>query len=264
MRTYECLSFDVADGIATICLNRPDAANSLNRTMARELMAVSIECAENRGIRAVILTGSGAFFCAGGDLKSFQAVGAENISGHILETTTYLHSAVSRFARMDPPLIGAINGIAAGAGASLALMCDVAIGADNMVFTMAYSAAGLAPDGSSTYFLPRVVGLRRAAELMITNRRLSAEECLDWGIINKVVPADRVLSEARCLATQLAQGSTRAYGSVKKMLAVSFDNGLESQMEIESQHIATAAASADGQEGIKAFIEKRKPEFQGR
>jgi 2-(1,2-epoxy-1,2-dihydrophenyl)acetyl-CoA isomerase len=127
---------------------------------------------------------------------------------------------------------------------------------------VAYTAAGLAPDGSSTYFLPRVVGLRRAAELMITNRRLSAEECLDWELINKVVPANQVLAEARGLARNLARGSTSAYGRVKKMLAVSFENGLESQMEVESQHIALAAASADGQEGIAAFIAKRKPAFE--
>ena len=262
--SYETLTLDVEDGVATITLNRPEAANSLNQAMAHELMNASIECGGRGDIRAVVLTGNGSFFCAGGDLKSFQAVGHENISAHILETTTYLHAAVSRFARMDPPLIGAINGIAAGAGASLVLMCDVAIGADSLMFTMAYTAAGLAPDGSSTYFLPRMVGLRRAAELMITNRRLSAEECLDWGILNKVVPADRVVAEAQALAKQLAQGSTSAYGGVKKMLAVSFDNGLETQMEIESQHIASAAASADGQEGIAAFIAKRKPNFQNR
>lgn len=261
---YETLTLDVEDGVATITLNRPEAANSLNRAMALDLMNASIECADNHDIRAVVLTGNGSLFCAGGDLKSFQAVGAETISAHILETTTYLHAAVSRFARMDPPLIGAINGIAAGAGASLVLLCDVAIGADTMVFTMAYTSVGLAPDGGSTYFLPRVVGLRRAAELMITNRGLSAEECLDWGILNKVVPADRVVAEAQALAKQLAQGSTSAYGGVKKLLAVSFDNGLETQMEIESQHIASAAASADGQEGIAAFIAKRKPVFQSR
>ena len=261
---YETLTLDVEDGVATITLKRPEAANSLNQAMAHDLMNAAIECAGRRAIGAVVLTGSGPFFCAGGDLKSFQAVGVENISAHILQTTTYLHAAVSRFARMDAPLIGAINGIAAGAGASLALICDVAIGAESMVFTMAYTAAGLAPDGSSTYFLPRIVGLRRAAELMITNRRLTAAECLDWGLINKVVAADRVVAEAQGLAGQLARGSTSAYGRVKKMLAVSFDNGLESQMEIESQHIAAAAASADGQEGIDAFIAKRKPVFEPR
>ena len=116
---FETLSLDVEDGVATITLNRPEAANSLNRAMARELMNASIECSGNSDIRAVVLTGSGSFFCAGGDLKSFQAVGVDSISAHILETTTYLHAAVSRFARMDAPLIGAINGIAAGAGASL-------------------------------------------------------------------------------------------------------------------------------------------------
>jgi len=262
--TYEALTLDIEGGVATITLNRPEAANSLNQAMALDLMNASIECSKNQEIRAAVLTGSGSFFCAGGDLKSFQAVGVENISSHILQTTTYLHAAISRFARMDAPLIGAINGIAAGAGASLTLMCDLAIGADSMLFIMAYTAAGLVPDGSSTYFLPRVVGLRRAAELMITNRRLSAEECLEWGIVNKVVAADQVLAEAQGLAKQLAEGSTGAYGGVKKMLAVSFDNGLETQMEVESQQIASAAASADGQEGINAFIAKRKPNFPSR
>jgi 2-(1,2-epoxy-1,2-dihydrophenyl)acetyl-CoA isomerase len=261
--TYETLLFDHADGIATITLNRPDVANALNMTMARELMDAALRCDDAGKTRAVLLTGTGAMFCAGGDLKYFQSVGAERINATLKEVATYLHVAISHFQRMRAPLVIAVNGTAAGAGMSLAISGDLVLAAEAAKFTMAYTAAGLSPDGSSSYFLPRLVGLRRAQELMITNRRLSAAEALDWGIVTQVVSDDELADAARSLTARLAAGPTGAYGMVKSLLIDTYDNSLESQMELEGRGIADMAAGADGSEGIQAFIEKRKPVFTG-
>jgi len=164
---------------------------------------------------------------------------------------------------MNAPVIAAVNGTAAGAGFSLALSADLVISVDSAKFVMAYTNAGLSPDGSSSYFLPRRVGDRRARELMLTNRVLSADEALDWGIVNQVVAADDLDETVEKLAAKIAAGPTLAYGQVKSLLNVSFDNGLETQMELESRGIADMARSRDGKEGIQAFLAKRKPTFKG-
>ncbi|MFO1352287.1 MAG: enoyl-CoA hydratase-related protein [Gammaproteobacteria bacterium] len=261
--TYQTLLFDLADGLAIITLNRPANANAMDGAMIRELMDVAIRCDEDAAIRAVLITGNGKLFSAGGDLKAFAAFGGD-IGPKIKELTTYLHAAISRFARMDAPVIAAVNGMAAGAGMSLALACDLAIAAESAQFTMAYTAAALSPDGSASYYLPRLVGLRRAQELMLTNRRLSAREALEWGMINRVVADGDLMSEARAFAQSLAHGPTLAYGSVKKLLCETFNRPLETQMEMESRGIAAMTQTADGGEGIAAFLAKRKPEFKGR
>lgn len=259
----ENILLDVKDGVARITLNRPDAANGLTLPMARELMQAAIQCDENSSVRAIVVTGAGKLFCAGGDLKSFAGFG-DSIAASLKEMTVYLHAAISRLARGDAPVVMAVNGTAAGAGMSLAVAGDLAIAGESAKFTMAYTAVGLAPDGSSTYFLPRLIGMRRTQELMLTNRRLSAAEALDWGLVNQVVPDEAVLPRAEELAQQLAQGPTRSYGAVKKLLATSFSESLETQMEYESSAIAAASNTDDGREGIRAFLEKRKPAFKGR
>jgi 2-(1,2-epoxy-1,2-dihydrophenyl)acetyl-CoA isomerase len=263
MSDYQNIAFEQRGPIAIVTLNRPDAANGIDLALGRELMQVAIECDENPAIRAVVLTGAGKMFCAGGDLISFNALG-ERLPLGIKELTTYLHAAISRFARMDAPLITAINGTAAGAGMSLAIASDYAIAAESARFTMAYTAAGLTPDGSASFHLPRLVGLRRAQELMLTNRRLSAQEALEWQLVNRVVADEQVLPEAIALAEQLASGPTLAFGTVKKLLLTSFDESLETQMEREAQGIAAMSRTQDGREGIAAFGARRKPEFQGR
>ncbi|NKB54991.1 MAG: enoyl-CoA hydratase [Alphaproteobacteria bacterium] len=260
--TYETLLFDVSDGLAKITLNRPGAANSLNGEMAQDLMMASIRCDEDPDIRAVLLTGTGKMFCAGGDLKTFHTFGADT-GARLKEITLYLHGAISRFARMDPPLVVAVNGIAAGAGLSIAVSGDLVLAARSAMFTSAYTAAGLSPDGSSTYFVPRLIGLRRAQELMLTNRRLSAEEAVEWGLINRVVDDEDLAEEAEKLARDLANGPTRAFGAVKTMLTETFTNPLETQMEIEARMISAMATSRDGKEGIDAFVNKRKADFTG-
>jgi len=259
---YENLLFDVSDRVAKITLNRPEAANGIDMTLARELMQAAIRCDEDPGVRAVLLTGSGKLFCAGGDLKAFAAYG-DALPAAMKELTTYLHAAVSTFARMDAPVVVAVNGAAAGAGLSLAVAGDLVLAADSAKFTVAYTAAGLSPDGSSTYFLPRLIGLRRAQELILTNRRLSASEALEWGLVSRVVPDAELLGEAGTLARSLGEGPTRALGMVKTLLNASFSSTLETQMELEGRGIAALGAGADGREGIQAFLEKRKPVFVG-
>lgn len=260
---YENITLERRDGVATLTLNRPKAAHSIDIPLARELMDAAIVCDDDPETRAVIVTGAGPMFCAGGDLRSFAAAGTA-ISGRLKELTAYLHAAISRLTRMNAPVIAAVNGMAAGAGFSLAIAADLTIASDTAGFVMAYTNAGLVPDGSSTFFLPRRIGDRRTRELMLTNRKLSAAEALDWGLVNQVVPADQLLPTAAKLAATLAAGPTRSFGAVKTLLNATFENGLETQMELEARAIAAASISADGQEGIRAFLEKRKPTFTGK
>ena len=262
---YSTITFDVQDSIATITLNRPDNANALNIDMSKELMQAAIQCSEDPSIRAVLLTGTGRMFCAGGDLKSFASHGrGAQLAAHLKEVTIYLHGAVSRFLRMDPPLIGVVNGVAAGAGMSIACACDMVLAAESSKFTMAYTRAGLTPDGSSTYFLSRAVGMKRATELVLTNRMLSAQEAYEWGIVNQIVPDADLMTEATKLASSLAAGATGAFGAAKRLLHNGWTETVETQMELESQAIAARAHTADGDEGISAFLEKRAPNFTGK
>lgn len=261
--TFENLLFESADGIATITLNRPDAANGMHIPLCADLLRASIRCAEDSTVRCVIVTGAGKMFSAGGDLKSMAKMG-DKIGDGLSELTAYLHGAISRLARMDKPLITAVNGTAAGAGMSLAALGDIVIAARSAKFTMAYTAAGLTPDGSSTFFLPRIIGMRKTQELMLTNRVLTAEQAVQWGLVTEVVDDAAVMESAREVAGRLAAGPTRAYGKVKDLLAQSFGNGLETQLEEEARGIVAQSSTLDGREGISAFLEKRKPNFTGR
>lgn len=261
--SYETLDFDIDDGVARITLARPEAANAIDLVMGKELLDVALRCDEATRVRAVVLTAKGKLFCAGGDLASFVEA-REDLPRLLKELTVRLHAAISRFARMRAPVVAAVNGAAAGAGFSLLCACDLVVAGESARFTMAYTRAGLAPDGSSSFFLPRLIGGRRTLELMLTNRTLSAAEALDWGLVNRVVADDRVLEEASSLARELAEGPTAAYGLVKDLVLRSAVEGLESQMEHESRAIADAARTTDAREGIAAFFEKRAPRFQGR
>jgi 2-(1,2-epoxy-1,2-dihydrophenyl)acetyl-CoA isomerase len=258
----DTLLYEVKDHVARITFNRPDAANALNMEMGRDLMHASIRASEDPAVRAVVLTGAGKMFSGGGDLKSFAAQ-EDRLPGHLKEVALYLHAAISRFVRMDAPVIAAVNGSAGGAGMSLCLFADLVIAAESAKFTLAYTRAGLSPDGGSTYFLPRIVGVRRALELALTNRVLTAREALDWGIVTKVVPDAELQAEAQTLAKQLAAGATRAFGAAKRLLDHSFSESLETQMELEAQAIADQARTADAREGMAAFIAKRPAHFKG-
>lgn len=253
--------FDLTDGVATLTLNRPDAANALDVPTLQELLPAAIRC-DADDVRAVILTGSGdQFFSAGGDLKSFAS--DPEVGQLLKEGTTYFHGAIAKLMRMRAPLIVAVNGQAAGGGMSFSLIGDIVLCADHAKFTMGYTAAGLCMDGSSSYFLPRVVGMRRAMELTLTNRQIDAQEAAEMGLVTRVVPKDDLMAEAQKLAAKFANGPTGAYDWVKRLLGDSFSNTLETQMELETRGISATAASPDGREGVKAFVEKRKPEFKG-
>ncbi len=257
----ESVLLDIKNGVGTIMLNRPDSANAINLDLAKALFDAVSVCDDNPDVRAVLLTGQGKLFCGGGDLGAFTA--SENLSSHVKLVTTYLHGAISRLSRMDAPVIAGVNGSAGGAGFSLVCACDMAIASEDAKFTMAYTAIGLSPDGSSTFYLPRIVGLRRAMELTLTNRRLNAQEALEWGIVNRVVSADDLLTEANQFAQMLAQGPTQSFGVAKRLLYQSMTESLETQMEHETQGIAEMAKTDDAREGIQAFFEKRPPNFKG-
>jgi len=259
---YSTILYEVRGGVAQITLNRPDAANSLNLAMAKDLFHATIECSEDRSIRAVVITGTGRFFCTGGDLKSFREQG-EGLPGHIKEMTTYFHAAIARLVHVQSPVIAAVNGTAAGAGLSVVCACDLAVAADTASFTMAYTRAGLVPDGSATYFLPRIVGTKRALDLALTNRVFFAAEALDWGIVSRVVPAAPLVEETKAMTDQFTSGPAIALGAAKKLLHLSAGNSLETQMELESQEISAIARTADAAEGIAAFLEKRPPRYTG-
>jgi 2-(1,2-epoxy-1,2-dihydrophenyl)acetyl-CoA isomerase len=259
---YETIDLSVRDGVAYLTLNRPDAANSITVELARDLMYATMRCDEDASVRAVLLTGAGRMFCGGGDLKTFASKG-DALPEYLKEVTTYLHAAMSRLTRMNAPVIAAVHGSAAGAGMSIACAADIVLAADDAKFTMAYTRAGLTPDGSSTYFLPRIVGLRRALDLALTSRVLTAKEALELGIVTRLVPADRLLDEARALATEFAAGPTHALGATKRLLHAGWTGTLETQMELETRVIADAARGHDAREGIAAFAAKRPPRFTG-
>jgi 2-(1,2-epoxy-1,2-dihydrophenyl)acetyl-CoA isomerase len=254
--------FEVRNHVAHITLNRPQAGNSLDLETAKELADVSLECERNRDVRAVLINGAGNTFSAGGDVKAFAA--QKDLSRYLRDMTPHIHLAISRLVRLDAPVIAAVEGAAAGFGFSLAISCDLVLAAESAIFVMAYTKIGLAPDGGSTYFLPRLVGMKRALELALTNRRLSAREAHDWGLVTEVVPAERLAARAEELAGSLAQGATATFGSAKRLLHSGWNQSLETQMELESRAIAEAGGTADGKEGIKAFVEKRKAKFAGK
>jgi len=261
MNHYETLLYSKNDDVATITLNRPNDANCLNIVLCEELARAARNIDADPSIRAVIITGSGRFFCAGGDVNAMFAFG-ENLARDIKHLADEFHRALSTFARMKAMVIVAVNGTAAGAGFSLAVAGDFVLASESSSFTMAYSKIGLSPDGSSSYYLPRLVGIRRAQDLMYTNRVLTSKEALDWSLINRVVPDERLLIEAESLAKMFSNGASGSNGAIKKLMTHTFSNSLETQMELEGRLIAECAASDDGAEGIAAFNEKRRPNFK--
>lgn len=245
--------------VAVVTLNRPDSSNTLNLQVAMDLLAAAMTCGRNRAVRAVVLTGAGRNFCFGGDLRGMLAKG-ESADAYLRELTTYLHEAISHFVRMDPPVVAAVNGTAAGAGVGLVAMSDLAVCGASAKFNMAYTGVGLTPDAGTSFLLPRAIGTKRAMEMMLLNRSLPADEALDWGLVNRVVPDDQVVTAALLLAEQLASGATQAYGRTKRLVAHSL-GAFESQMVLERETIAASAGSEEGLEGISAFLDKRKPGY---
>jgi 2-(1,2-epoxy-1,2-dihydrophenyl)acetyl-CoA isomerase len=261
---HDTVTLARADGVATLTLNRPDVFNALDMTLGRDLFHAVLAVDDDPAVRAVVVTGAGKAFCAGGDVKGFSE-NLEHIGALIKELTTYLHGAISRLCRSEKPVVMAINGVAAGGGMSLALAGDLVLAAESARFTMAYSKIAATPDGSSSYYLPRLVGLRRAMELYFTNRVLSAREAEAWGLVTRVVPDAELASAAHSLARELAQGPTRAFGGAKRLFHQSTWESLETQMELEAQAIAASGRTEDFRAGVTAFANKQPaPVFRGR
>jgi 2-(1,2-epoxy-1,2-dihydrophenyl)acetyl-CoA isomerase len=256
--TYQTLTFSLAEGVATITMNRPDDANALNLQMANELLDLSMMCSADERVRAVIVTGQGKMFCAGGDLREMDEQG-DRRPEHLTRMAGALHAALIRFANMDAPVIMAINGTAAGGGFSMALSGDIILASDKAKFVAAYTASG-----SSTYFLAKHVGMLRAKELLFTNRLLSAQEACDWGMVTRVVPADSLMDEALKMAAAFASGPTRAFGGLKQLLQTTYSDSMETQLERETRHISSMMRTYDGPHGLNAFLNKQKPQFKGR
>ena len=257
---------DVSDeGVARLTLNRPEAANAIDLTLARALATAATELADSSTVRAVLLSGRGARFCGGGDVRAFAtAAGAgPELPERLTGIVAALHEAIEAFARLDAPIVAAVQGSAAGAGLSLVALSDLVLSAQSTKFVMAYTAIGLTPDGGSTWYLPRIVGLRRAVELTLTNRALSAEEAREWGLVTRVVADDALAAEAEAVATKLATGPTRSFGVAKRLLRDSIGTSLTEQLAAEERELLAAGGRADAREGVVAFVEKRPPNFTG-
>lgn len=260
---YANIVYDVKDAIATITLNRPDAFNALNLGLARDVFHATLEAGEDPEVRCIVVTGAGKAFCAGGDVKDF-ADNPDRIGVVIKELTTYLHGAISRLMRAQKPVIMAVNGVAAGGGMGFALSGDLVVATESARFTMAYAKIAASPDASSSYFLPRMIGLRRALELHYTNRVLSAREAMEWGVVNRVHPDAEFPTAVAALARELAQGPTLAFGRAKLLFHQSTQESLETQMELEAQSISASGHTEDFRNGVTAFARKQAVTFRGR
>lgn len=249
--------------VATLTLNRPAAGNTIDLPLAQALLEAAIRCDQDPSIRCVVLTGAGKLFCGGGDLGGFAAAG-EGISGYLSLLAGTLHMAISRLMRMPKPLLVRLNGPAAGAGLSLAIGGDVVLAARSAHFSAAYGAVGLTPDGGMSWLLPRLVGLRTAQEIILTGRRIGAEEAERIGLVTRAVDDAELDAAVRAQAEALARAATGAVGAARALLAESYGTGLEAQLEREARAIAAAGGSADCKEGVAAFLERRKPEFTGK
>lgn len=254
---------DVADdGVARLTLNRPDAANAIDVALARSLADATARLANDHTVRAVLLSGAGARFCGGGDVRAFAESG-DRLHEQLEQVISFLHPAIESLARLDAPVVAAVQGSAAGAGLALVAGADLVLAGASAKLVMAYTGIGLVPDGGSTWYLPRVVGWRRAVELALTNRVLSAEEASQWGLVTRVVPDGDLMSEAKALVATLAAGPTRALGAAKRLLRDTFAHDLHAQLAAEAAAMLEAGQSADGREGVAAFTEKRPARFRG-
>lgn len=251
-----------AEGVATVRLNDPTSLNALSADMANQLRDALVSLGRDSSVRALVLTGTGRGFCAGGDVQSFydNRDDPDDVMAAVIDG---LHGAVQVLLDLPFPTIAAVNGVVAGAGMGVAMATDLAIAVDDAVFTMAYTGIGVSPDGSSTYFLPRLVGTRIAMDMILTNRRVTASEAVDFGLINRAVPVEDFDSEVSALAEKLARGPTLAFVRSRHLLRSSLGNDPVAQMELESQGIMAAGKTSDFYEGISAFIEKRRPTFTG-
>ena len=258
----ETIDYEVSDQVAHVRFARPAGANAVNPQFSRDLRDVMLEIEWNDQVKAVSVTAEGKVFCAGGDLKEFNAAGSglPKLASGML---TDFHGGIYKMNRMPKPFVAGVNGAAGGAGLSIVIAFALVVAGESAKFTMAYTKAGVTPDGTSTYFVARHIGVRRMLDLTLTNRVLSAEEAERWGLVNRVVPDEQVDAVTAELAQSLADGPAWALGHAKQIVYAGFDSPLEQAGELEGVTIAAAMGTHDGQEGISAFVEKRSPNFIG-
>jgi len=255
------IEFQIENKVASIALNRPEVFNSFNREMALQLQQVLDDCAENPEVRAIVLTGKGKAFCAGQDLKEVTDPELNPGFKKILEE--HYNPIILKIRAIKKPIIAAVNGVAAGAGANIALACDLVVAHDKVSFIQAFSLIGLVPDSAGTYFLPRLIGFQRASALAMLGDKVGAEEAEHIGMIYKCVSLESFESTVEQLAIRLANMPTKALGMIKELFNASMINSLEEQLAMESKYQIEAAQSEDYAEGVVAFIEKRQPKFKG-
>ena len=246
--------------ILEITLNRPDVYNALNLDMLKMLGETLSSAAVDQSIKAVLLTGKGKAFCSGGDLKWISQQ-TENAGSVLYRLAPQFHLSITEIRRMGKPVVAALNGSAAGGGFSLALACDFRVMGQSAILRQAYTSSGLSIDGGGSFALPRLVGLARAMEIMAFDHPIPSAQALEWGLVTKIVPDDVVLSETLAMLNNLTKTALHSFAWSKKLMNDSFHNTLETQLELERQGISDCAAHPDGQEGIRAFVEKRKPSF---
>ncbi|MBW8793262.1 MAG: enoyl-CoA hydratase/isomerase family protein [Streptomyces sp.] len=246
-------------GVAHVEMCR-GSGNAIDLATAEGLLEAARECEAARA-RVVLLTGRGSSFCVGGDLKEFGALSGERLAGHLARVTGALHGALRIFAGLDAPLVAAVQGAVAGAGLGLAMAADLGFAAADAHFTAAYTAIGYSPDAGVSWLLPRLVGPKRALDLLLTNRRVSAAEALEIGLVGRVVAPELLRAEAEGVARRLAHGATGAYGVTRRLVAGAFSAGLDEQLDAEARLLAAAAVSGEGREGMAAFLGRRRPDF---
>ena len=260
---FEHILYEVEQGVAVITLNRPDVLNSFNRAMAVELRQVLSAATGNPEVRAVLLTGAGRAFCAGQDLA--EAMPREGPAPDLGDIVARFYNPIVRTIRqLDKPIVCAVNGVAAGAGANLAFACDFVLAASEASFIQSFSKIGLVPDTGGTFFLPRLVGMARATALMMLGDKVSAADAVAMGLIFRAVEGGKLMEEATALARKLATQPTRGLALIKRLLTESATNGLDGQLALEAQLQAEAGSTSDYREGVKAFLDKRAPVFTGR
>lgn len=258
----------VEGGVATLTLNRPAALNALSVEMMQDLSRAVAELRGRQDVQVVVVTGAGEHFMAGGDLNDFakhlHLSAPARLASFKAMVEQYVNATVTALQGLHQPVIAKVRGACAGFGLSLMLGCDLAVCAEDAKFTTAYAAIGLSGDGGASYFLPRLVGSRKALELLLLSERFDAAEAHRLGLVNKVVPAADLDAEVAALVGRLRNGPRHAYGEIKRLVQASFDTLLESQLQSEAEAFARCAATGDFAEGVTAFLEKRKPEFRGR
>ena len=251
----------IEQDIAYITLNRPKFGNALNLDMVNQLLKVVIACDQNTTLRCVVLTGTGRFFCTGGDVHEFAQYEATR-PNFLSELAGILHLSVSKLLRMNKPLLVAVNGTAAGAGMSLSLLGDVVIATEQSMFSPAYSGIGLSPDAGLTWFLPKLIGLRKAQHLLFVKGKLNAQEALAEGLITQVCKPEELTETVQHYVNILANQSTPAIANMRALLLMSEQNTIETQLELEARFIAQISTHDTAKEGISAYVEKRKPNFR--